>query len=518
MLTHKPIILSLIILILLPSDSNTRADRDFNFNTTVKINASLHLQHPKIHSFINESYTLNKTAIHDTIIRLQNTSVFISSAIVTGSKILTGGTKDYSVYIENSVFEGSEIVIDSASNVTLVYSHFIMDNIGQEDEPNHVVQIFNTGFLFMTDTHFGNQSKQHNQKDAFNSKIIYNTNLGIRLENVSIAELKDCSFTGIKADKSSGSAISLQNTEVLMVSCKLYLNIAENGVILGINSVNITSRNSSFISNYASKSGGVFHLTKSCSLTNDGSVFMSNSAKKLAGVVYATYDVTIINRGCLFKHNSAETGNAGTIYGHNDIKITNIETRYISSTGQMGGAIYIEDHVTCINIQSSFQNNSAADRGGALYGKNDVKLTNYKTSFLRNRVEGNGGAIFIREVGRVTNTDCNFQDNFASNAGAVIYSRVDIEAINTASSFINNTANSGNGGVFTNFDRGKYINTGCIFLTNHAGGAGSVMSFWFGINSENIDCHFTQNTGILKGICETRGTGFGGGSQICKSQ
>ncbi len=213
MMKYKPIILSLMILIQLPSDSITSNDNDFSFNTTITSKDSLHLQHLKVQSFINDLYTLNKTTIHNTVIRLENTSVSLYNVNVTGSKILADGAVDYSVLFDNCVFEDSEIVIDSASNVTILNSHFRMEDIRQEEEPNHVVRIYNTGFLFMTDTHFGNQLKQHNYKDTINSEIIKYTNLGMKMENVSIGELTDCSFTGIKAEKNSGSAIFLQNAE-----------------------------------------------------------------------------------------------------------------------------------------------------------------------------------------------------------------------------------------------------------------------------------------------------------------
>ena len=210
-------------------------------------------------------------------------------------------------------------MIESASNVTIVYSHFLIGDLGKDEEPNYVIKFYNTGSLFMTETHFG----FHNQNGTSHSGIIPSTNLGLRIENVSMVELKYCSFNGIKAEKSSGSAMFLQNTEVLMISCQFYLNMAKYGVIFGTDFVSITSINSSYISNYAGKSGAVFYLTNSCSLTNDGSVFQNNSARKNAGVVYAMYDITINNSGCLFQHNSAETGSGGVIWMQNNCKLTN---------------------------------------------------------------------------------------------------------------------------------------------------------------------------------------------------
>ncbi len=139
MIKHKSIKLFWLIvipfLIILKLVSITRADKDFISNATTKSDNSFHSQHLKVRpsefdhqSFINERYTLNKTTIHDTVIRLENTSVLLSNTNVTGSKILSSGMMGYSVFITHCVFKRSIIVIDSASKVTIMYTH----NLDQE--------------------------------------------------------------------------------------------------------------------------------------------------------------------------------------------------------------------------------------------------------------------------------------------------------------------------------------------------------------------------------------------------
>ncbi len=318
---YWPFIISFLMILKLLSI--TTADKEATANTKTISNEPFLKDHLKVGTskplgknltFINNSYTLNKTSIHDAFIRLESTSLFLSNTVVIGSNILAGGKMDYSVLIENSVFENSEITMDSASNVTIACSRFMMKDIGMEEEPNHVVRIYNTGILFVTDTLFGNESLPNNQNNTSHSEMKHSTDLGMKLENVQNAELRGCTFTGIRAEKSNGSVMLLKNTEMLMVSCQVYLNTANNGVIFGKNSVNITSRNSSFLSNHASKSGAVFYLINSCSLTNDDSVFKNNSARKHAGVVFAMHEVMINNSGCLFLHNFAELGGGSVIW------------------------------------------------------------------------------------------------------------------------------------------------------------------------------------------------------------
>ncbi len=303
--------------------SITSADKEFNSNTTAGSNESSHWEHDISYDRYTLSKTVSKTAINDTVIRLENTSLFFSDAVVTDSQILASGMRDYAVVIENSVFESSEIVIDSASNVTIVHSHFILEDIGKDEVPNHVVKVYNTGTFYLSDTQFGNLSKHNDANNTNHSEKKSSTNLGIKLGNVLNAELRGCTFTGIKGENSNGSVMLLKNTRIWMVSCQLYLNMASNGIVFGNNSVNITSINSSFAMNYAVNSGAVFHLTDSCSLTNDGSVFQNNSAREHAGVVYVMNSVTINNRGCLFQHNSVETGDGSVIWMQYNCQLIN---------------------------------------------------------------------------------------------------------------------------------------------------------------------------------------------------
>ncbi len=98
----------ILYLTLLKLLSITSADKS---NTTAMSNESSK-SFDKNLSFFYDPYTLSKAAINDTVIRLENTSLLLTNAIVIGSKILASGKMDYSVLIENSVFENSEIVID----------------------------------------------------------------------------------------------------------------------------------------------------------------------------------------------------------------------------------------------------------------------------------------------------------------------------------------------------------------------------------------------------------------------
>ena len=499
-----------LYLTLLKLLSITSADKEVNSNRTVMSNESSHWEQVKDGtpkpfdkklSFSDERYTLSNTTTNERVIRLENTSLLLSNVIIIGSEIMASGKMDYSVVFENSRFKNSEIVIDSASNVTIVYSHFIMEEIGKE-KPDHVIKVYNTVVLFMTDTHFRNfenQSMPDNQYSTGHSEVENYTNLGIKLENVRIAELRGCTFTGIMADKNNGSAIWLKNSEILMMSCQLHFNIAKYGVIYGSHSVNITSRNSSFLFNFG-KSGAVFYLINSCSLTNDGSIFQNNSAREHAGVVYATYDVTINNRDCLFHNNSAgslfldnsASSYGGVIYGKNNIVILNTGSIFLSNTGQYGGAIYLENWGRCINIDSHFKYNSVSEKGGAIYGWTDIEMINNASRFRTNTGQY-GGAISVGKRGNCTNFDSHFQDNSVFYYGGAIYGENNIEIINTGSMFYSNRGQYG-GVIYLEYS-GRCINSYSIFQDNSVSETGGAIYGWTDIELINYASKFCNNRG-----------------------
>ncbi len=518
MIQHKalklPGLIVVLFLMILKLVSTTRVD--LNSNTSARNNDSFHL---KPQFFINEQYTLNNTSIHDKIIRLENSSVFIANTFVTASKIYAVGMVDYSVIIKNCTFQGSEIVIDSATNISIQYSHFIMEDVKKDGEQTHVIRIYNAGFFIMVDTHFGKQPMNDNWHERSISKIQNSTNLGIKIENVSIAKLNNCSFTGIKAVKSYGSVMFLQRTEVLMISCEFHLNIAEYGVIYGKNFVNVTSKNSSFISNFAAKSGAVFYLTNSCFLINDGSLFQNNSANEHAGVVYATHNVTINNKGCLFQYNSAENGNGGVIWAERNIEIINIETKYIRNHGKLGGVIYLREQASCVNTNSLFMDNFASldeslddkkslddlSGGGAIYCRFDVEITNNGAMFINNKAlnyPGDGGAIFLRDQANCTNTNSTFKDNSAPDDGGAVFGRYDVEIINIGTRFINNTGSFG-GAIFMR-DRVSCINTDSIFQYNVASYSGGAIQLRNQASCMNTASSFLDNTGQYGGAIYMR--------------
>ncbi len=160
---------------------------------------------------------------------LQNASFFLSNIIIINTTIITNGLRNRTVLIENCTFKGSELKIESATNVSILCSHFRTQVVRDDHESNHVLVVQNTSFVFISYTIFGNQTVQEH---GFNNRdTMEGTSLGIKWEDVSFAEMWKCNFTRMRSEVKNGSVLLIKNADVLMISCYFYLNKAKHGVI-----------------------------------------------------------------------------------------------------------------------------------------------------------------------------------------------------------------------------------------------------------------------------------------------
>ena len=264
---------------------------------------------------------MKSTIVQEAVIVLQNASVFISNTFIIDTKITANGIISYTIFIINCTFYGIELEIDSAKNITIVDSRFFIQNVLKNQDSHHILRVYNTDILSISDTLFGNQIIEQNE--MIYVKGLEATDLGIKMENVSFAEIIRCSFSGIKSDVTNGSVIFLRKTELRIISTNLHFNVAKYGVIFAFDSVNITTSNCLYNSNNALKSGGVFYMNYLCTLTNDECIFQNNTSGEDGGVVYATHNVIIKNNRCLFQYNSAETGSGSVIWMQHNCQLTN---------------------------------------------------------------------------------------------------------------------------------------------------------------------------------------------------
>ena len=370
-------------------------------------------------------YSMN-TTINNTVIVLQNASVFISNAVIIDTKITTNGIISYAVSIQNCTFEGSELEIDSARNVSISFSSFIIRNVSENHEPTHTVRVYNTDIVFVSNTLFGNQTKGHTGNKALMTE---GTNLGIKIENVPLAEIRECTFSGIKSDVSRGTVMYLKSTSVLMISCVFYSNRARYGVIQAIGSVNLENNNCSFISNHVVKYGGVFYMSDFCNLTNYDCIFQTNIADRYGAVLYGKKYAIIKNTRCLFQYNAADTG----------------------------GVFFMKDFCTNLNYDCIFQNNSAKEGGGVFYTSSG-NITNNNCSHMSNYVGKYGAVFYMKDFSTLKNYVCISQNNTAGENGGVVYGKNNVIIKNTRCLFQYNTAETGYGSVIRIMNKCQIVN------------------------------------------------------------
>ncbi len=133
-----------------------------------------------------------------------------------------------------------------------------------------------------------------------------------------------------------------------------------------------------------------------------------------------------------------------------------------------GGAIHIQNSITCLNIDCQFINNSASNGGGAIYLVGLAStMTNVNCSFLYNTVtkaSKEGGALSVH-YGKMMNNRSRFIGNRADHGGAIYGDQATCENINS------------------------------LFTANYASRSGGVMQFENGKDCRNVNCNFTQNVG-----------------------
>ncbi len=246
----------------------------------------------------------------------KDVSVLISNTFIIDTK-MNFKAINCTMLIQNCTFEGSKLEIDSANNITIMDSHFIVQNVSESSTSNHILEAYNTQFLLISNSYFGNlPTKQNETKHLLTGA----TSLGIRMENVTLAEVRQCTFAGFKSDESDGTALYLIRTTIQLTSSYFHYNLANHGVIFASNLVNITSMNCSYAFNQA-EDGAVFSLRDSCTLVNIDSMFQQNLAIEHGGVVNAKYHVSITNLNCTYFQNEAGE-RAGAIYIKDDVQVS----------------------------------------------------------------------------------------------------------------------------------------------------------------------------------------------------
>ena len=300
-------------------------------------------------------------------------------------------------------------------------------------------------------------------------------------------------------DDSWGGAIYLVNNGTLKIdNSKFDSNKGEYGASIYLINSNLAIDSSEFTNNFVDFAGGAIYQeivsNEKFYLNISNSTFYNNTGN-IGGAIYLDNVNVSIDNNSNFTNNSVNGPNAlgGAIY-QNDGKLI-IDSTYFEENSAIGsaGAIYLNGSAYLNISNSSFISNNATGNGGAIV-KNSFADLNISNVTFQDNSASDGGALYVNNVGMyIIYIDIsNFISNKASNSGGAIYQYGnDLNILN--SNFTSNSANAGSGGaLFYNLGDDLLINF-AIFENNNAsinGGAVSVD----GVSNVNMDtCNFTNN-------------------------
>ncbi len=324
----------------------------------------------------NESYVLENRKIEDAEILFKYVYVFIANSFLINSRLTFHGNKDNKVLLQNCSFQDSEIIIKSTKHCSIESSQFSGQHVAKRPDPSYMLSVYDTDFTHIWDSVFGGPGMEIDEGRNLSTE---HTRLGIKLENVSLATIANCTFHNLMSEVNNGSALHLRTTEVFIERSEFRSNSAKYGVIFADRSAKITSVTSAFISNHAHKSGGVYALSYNSSLTNRASVFQNNTAREFGGVLHAKNSVLIKNYYCVFE------SNIEAVYMTDNCSIQNVNTDFIGNTvnkgyGSGAPAIFGQELCNVTNINTKYLNNVGYD--GTIRLEKEGHLLN-NASFFR---------------------------------------------------------------------------------------------------------------------------------------
>lgn len=281
---------------------------------------------------------------------------------------------------------------------------------------------------------------------------VFETNGGAVRHSRGKLTIDDVLISGCDANDDGGGVFGESPGELIITGSELNGNNASatgsgGGIYFDGNICNISSTD--FIVNTAGiRAGAIFIGAGNVDIL--GSTFDSNSAANAGGI---HNDATTIIRQTTFIANNV-TGTGGAIHNDSFATLTLIEDDFtINSAGSTGGAI---SNAGVLDMSDTTINQNAADTGGGLNNTSRTCLITNST-ISRNFATGSFGGAGIRGFGDLEIVNSTISGNEATNGfGGGIYWDSGLFTVNiSASTIANNTALAGGAGVFTDTSLGN---------------------------------------------------------------
>ena len=322
----------------------------------------------------------------------------------------------------------------------------------------------------------------------------------------------------------SNTNLEIKNANLVITSEKgATIDGGNNARIFSITNSTLVLNNVNFVNAFSSTNGGAIYVSDvDSSLTISNSLFENNSATASStsygygGAIYSKGFITFKDN-VTFKNNSASY-RGGAIYADAGFNITGNNFYAIGNClpkGVLGGFIYSKGDAYISGKNMLFAKNYATGSsayGGAIYVNNFLSIVGENITFNNNSVGLGGGAIRANQITLAVN-DLIFTNNSAKTGGAIMSSASKVLNITGNNILFDNNTAIKWGGAISSYNVCYIKGENITFVNNLVSGEDSYNPGYGGAISSNNPTG-TSNTHkiILDGVTFTNNTAAHGGA------
>ena len=257
--------------------------------------------------------------------------------------------------------------------------------------------------------------------------------------------------------------------------------------------------NSNFTGNTANEGGAIYatFIRNNCNFSS----FIRNKATSgSGGAIFIKDKCCAYLHSCNFNENSANRKKYGGAIYMDDKKssLELIDSQLVNNSAKEGGAVYVYHLINSLDHDVFIGNKATSGDGGAVYviNKCDFGITN--SIFNDNTCTNHGGGIYLKSNGKLKITKSSFNDNSANQGGAV-YAHV-ITSVSESLFFKNKaTLKNADGGAIYIADRCNPEFVSCRFEGNIADNrGGAIYTNKIGTDVKVSYCTFIDNHAYKK--------------------
>ena len=367
----------------------------FNSGSTVELkNTSGNITRT---SFVSNRIGIYKKSVQSLS---QDSGMVGGALVVTTSDVLISS----STFRENSAEVGGAIYCEKFSNVTIITSVFIGNNVSCIGSVRGC-----TGGVLCAES--GTNLTIVNSDFHSNTAVGRYSRGGVIVAFESTVAIRCSKFTANRAEDSGGIIFSEQSTLISIASEFVDSHTDGFGGVMYLIGSNIAVLGSTFVRDTAKSRGGVIYSMES-SIEINGTTCTHNYAHQEGGAICMVSSTEYIQiYDSHFDYNSAGYGGVFSLRGTNAV-LDIVNSTFNNNTAyQEGGTVYIE-HCSLNIIHSSFTHNVAFRHGGVVYASG-TSLVIQDSQFTHSEAKQTGSVVYAIASTVKTNGSLIISDNVA---------------------------------------------------------------------------------------------------------